>query len=71
MANFVILSFYDYHFYAGGGAPEGTEAEYLPIPKWIWLVSAFNLFMAHTLGMYLFSRQNFALYELFHLIITL
>jgi len=51
VANFLILSIYDFHFFAGG-VPEGKEAsqiDYSPIPKWIWLVSAFNLFMAHTL----------------------
>jgi len=41
-ANFVLLSFYDFDFQA---------AQLNPIPRWVWILAAFNMFMAHTLGM--------------------
>jgi len=48
VANFILLSIYDYHFYAGGG---GTpQSDYPPVPSWVWFLAAFNLFMSHTLG---------------------
>lgn len=42
--NFVLLSWYDYHFYASTGL-EGTT----PIPNWVWLAAAINIFLAYTL----------------------
>lgn len=43
--NFILLSYYDWSFYAS------TDNEaYKPIPDWIWLVAAINLFLAYTLG---------------------
>ncbi|ODN01851.1 Ethanolaminephosphotransferase 1 [Orchesella cincta] len=45
VANFILLSIYDYHFYAGGGG----DHEYPPVPSWVWFLAAFNLFMSHTL----------------------
>ncbi|XP_063699759.1 ethanolaminephosphotransferase 1 [Culicoides brevitarsis] len=42
--NFVLLSYYDYHFYAS------TELEgATPIPNWVWLAAAINIFLAYTL----------------------
>jgi ethanolaminephosphotransferase len=47
VANFILLSIYDFHFYAGGGYPD--KDAYSPVPSWVWILAAFNLFMAHTL----------------------
>ncbi|XP_066957124.1 ethanolaminephosphotransferase 1-like [Macrobrachium rosenbergii] len=47
VGNFVILSIYDYTYYASSDAPPGNE--YPPIPNAVWLACAFNHFMAHTL----------------------
>ena len=44
VANFVLLSIYDYSFHAADGGI------YTPVPRWVWILAAFNLFMAHTLG---------------------
>ena len=46
--NFVLLSIYDYSYYASSAGPLGDK--YPPIPSWVWLACAFNHFMAHTLG---------------------
>jgi len=46
VANFILLSIYDYSFYAGGGDHDGVHS---PVPSWVWILAAFNLFMAHTL----------------------
>lgn len=43
--NFVLLSYYDWNFTASTGN-EGTT----PIPNWVWLCAAFNIFAAYTLG---------------------
>ncbi|MPC12589.1 Ethanolaminephosphotransferase 1 [Portunus trituberculatus] len=48
VANFVLLTIYDYSYYASSKEPPGDK--YPPIPSWVWLVCAFNHFMAHTLG---------------------
>jgi len=45
-ANWVILAYYDYYYYASSV----ITPEYPPIPRWIWLVCAINHFLAHTLG---------------------
>ncbi|KAG4074977.1 hypothetical protein HA402_014556 [Bradysia odoriphaga] len=42
--NFVLLSYYDWSFTASTGN-EGTT----PIPNWVWLCAAFNIFAAYTL----------------------
>ncbi|XP_045113931.1 ethanolaminephosphotransferase 1-like [Portunus trituberculatus] len=47
VANFVLLTIYDYSYYASSKEPPGDK--YPPIPSWVWLVCAFNHFMAHTL----------------------
>lgn len=39
-----MLSYYDYHFYAGTMEP-GT----VPIPRWVWAMAAINIFLAYTL----------------------
>jgi len=44
-ANWVILAYYDYYYYASSM----ITPEYQPIPRWIWLVCAINHFLAHTL----------------------
>lgn len=44
-ANFILLSWYDWGFYASTGE-EGTK----PIPDWVWLAAAVNIFLAYTLG---------------------
>jgi ethanolaminephosphotransferase len=44
VANFILLSIYDYSFHAADGG------DYAPVPRWVWILAAFNLFMAHTLG---------------------
>ena len=43
--NFVLLSYYDWNFTASTGN-DGTT----PIPNWVWLCAAFNIFAAYTLG---------------------
>ena len=48
VANFVLLSIYDFHFKAAGDEA-GNPSAY-PVPHWVWFLAAFNLFMAHTLG---------------------
>jgi len=47
VANFVLLSIYDFHFKAAGDEIGSTPA--FPVPRWVWFLAAFNLFMAHTL----------------------
>lgn len=43
--NFILLSYYDWNFTASTGN-DGTT----PIPNWVWLCAAFNIFAAYTLG---------------------
>lgn len=43
--NFVLLSWYDWNFYASSGLKDAA-----PIPNWVWLMAAFNIFTAYTLG---------------------
>lgn len=44
--NFVLFSIYDYDYYGSSD----DHPEYPPIPKWVFGMAAFNIFMAHTLG---------------------
>lgn len=44
VVNFLILSFYDWNFQANTGHENTT-----PIPGWVWLVAAVNIFLAYTL----------------------
>lgn len=46
--NFVLLTAFDYYYYAASDQPPGDK--YAPIPNWIWFVMALNHFLAHTLG---------------------
>lgn len=46
-ANFVILSYYDWDFYAQ------TDDDSPAIPDWFWLIGAINIFLAYTLGDFL------------------
>lgn len=43
--NFVLLSWYDWNFWASSGNPQTT-----PIPNAIWALAAINIFLAYTLG---------------------
>lgn len=43
--NFIILSYYDWGYWANSDEP-GTS----PVPDWVWIVAAFNIFVAYTLG---------------------
>ncbi|GAB6029946.1 hypothetical protein CHUAL_005641 [Chamberlinius hualienensis] len=43
--NFVILSYYDYDFYASNS----LHPEYPPIPSWVWMTCAISHFLAYTL----------------------
>jgi ethanolaminephosphotransferase len=42
--NFVMLSWYDWNFYASTSAESAT-----PVPNWIWGLAALNIFLAYTL----------------------
>ncbi|XP_030376746.1 ethanolaminephosphotransferase 1 [Scaptodrosophila lebanonensis] len=42
--NLVLLSYYDWNFNASSGAEDTT-----PIPSWVWLCTALNIFIAYTL----------------------
>lgn len=42
--NFIILTWYDWNFYASTGYEATT-----PIPNWFWALAAFNIFLAYTL----------------------
>ncbi|XP_055295725.1 ethanolaminephosphotransferase 1 isoform X2 [Sitodiplosis mosellana] len=42
--NFIILSWYDWGFYASTGYENTT-----PVPNWFWLLAAINIFLAYTL----------------------
>lgn len=46
ITTFLILSYYDASFYASSR----DYPEYPPIPNWVFLVAAFNVFIAYTLG---------------------
>lgn len=55
--NFVMLSYYDWDFYASTDDPN-----YKPIPNWFWLFASINIFLAYTLGKtcyQIFSRLHF------------
>lgn len=43
--NFVLLSWYDWNFWASSGNSQTT-----PIPNAIWALAALNIFLAYTLG---------------------
>ncbi|XP_076180132.1 ethanolaminephosphotransferase 1 isoform X2 [Ptiloglossa arizonensis] len=43
--NFIIFSKYDYYLYASSD----DKPQYPPIPRWVFALGAFNVFMAHTL----------------------
>lgn len=48
--NFVLLSYYDYSYYAASDQPPGDQ--YPHIPNWVWFLMALFHFLAHTLGQY-------------------
>ncbi|KAK7869581.1 hypothetical protein R5R35_003373 [Gryllus longicercus] len=43
--NFIMFSYYDYYFYASSL----DHSEIPPIPRWVWLAAAINIFLAYTL----------------------
>lgn len=43
--NFMLFARYDYYFYASSD----DKPDYPPIPRWVFAVAAFNVFMAYTL----------------------
>ena len=47
MVNFALLTFYDYYFVA---STVGNKPDVRPVPRWVWLMAAVNLFLSHTLG---------------------
>ena len=47
VVNFGLLTFYDYYFVASS---EGNKPAVPPVPRWVWLLAAVNLFLSHTLG---------------------
>lgn len=49
----LLLSWYDFSFYASSNDHPSS-----PVPPWVWLLCAFNQFMAHTLGKLLFLNQT-------------
>lgn len=54
VANFVMLSWYDWGFWASSTGVENN----VPIPNWFWAVAAFNIFLAYTLGELHFQLLN-------------
>jgi ethanolaminephosphotransferase len=46
LLNALLLSYYDYHFYASS---DDMRSITKPVPSIIWLICAINLFLAHTL----------------------
>lgn len=47
LINAILLTYYDYHFYAS--SDDMRDQGYNPIPSFVWLICAINLFLAHTL----------------------
>ena len=47
-ANFFVLSYYDYYYYAASQEAPGDQ--YPRVPNWVWFVMALFHFLAHTLG---------------------
>ncbi|CAK9818620.1 Ethanolaminephosphotransferase 1 [Anthophora quadrimaculata] len=43
--NFTLFAFYDYYLYASSD----DKPQYPPIPRWVFALGAFNVFMAYTL----------------------
>lgn len=43
--NFVMFATFDYYFYASSD----DHPQYSPIPRWVFAIAAFNIFMAYTL----------------------
>lgn len=52
VGNFLLFSYYDYGFDAFAGDSPDEDA----IPRWVWALSAVNLFVAYTLGKYYLSH---------------
>lgn len=41
--NFLLIGYYDFDFTA-------AQQDVNPVPRWVWLVAAINIFAAYTLG---------------------
>ena len=54
LAQFALLSYYDYSFYAA----DNTHPDYPLLPRRVWIMSAFFMFAAHTLGNFTISSAN-------------
>lgn len=59
VGNFLMFSYYDYTFHAS----DDTHKEYMPIPKWVFMMSAINLFAYHTLGSLIFLMLCMSIHE--------
>jgi hypothetical protein len=62
--NFVMLSWYDWDFYAS------TSSESVaPVPNWFWGLAALNIFLAYTLGNHIasFSVDRFSIIFIFQI----
>ena len=49
--NFVLLSWYDWNFWASSIDINDSTTNETTIPNWFWLLAAINIFLAYTLGM--------------------
>lgn len=47
LMNALLLTYYDYHFLAS--SDDARTKGYTPVPQFVWLICALNLFLAHTL----------------------
>lgn len=48
VVNFVMFAYFDPNFHAS--SIDVDKQLYPPIPRWVFLLAAINLFLAHTLG---------------------
>lgn len=43
IVNFILIGYYDYSF-------EAADIQPNPVPNFVWLLAAINIFLAYTLG---------------------
>lgn len=48
IVNFLLIGYYDYDFTA---SDKGSQS---PVPNWVWITAAINIFVAYTLGKHYF-----------------